>query len=84
MSTAKTAPQTLDQMRPGQRARIEANHLRGANGSLLTEMGVQAGESVEVRHLAPMLKDPIAIRVGNRQIAIRRRLARMVEVSELP
>lgn len=75
---------TLDQVRPGVSARVEAHRLTDSNVvDMLHEMGVCAGEYVEIRHLAPVLKDPIAIRVGNRQIAIRRRLASFIEVSEL-
>lgn len=49
----------------------------------LHEMGFDEGVDVEVLHRAP-LGDPIALRVGNMTIAIRRAEARLIRVDESP
>jgi len=49
----------------------------------LHEMGFDEGVDVEVLHKAP-LGDPIALRVGNMTIAIRRAEARLVSVESAP
>lgn len=46
----------------------------------LHEMGFDEGVDVEVLHRAPLGSDPIALRVGNMTIAIRRAEAMLVGV----
>lgn len=57
---------------------------RGACGEgvwrRLHEMGFDEGVDVEVMHRAPLGGDPIALRVGNMTIAIRRAEAALVGV----
>lgn len=82
---------TLDQLGMHASARIEsfiqgdgvASAQSQVNQSLLSDMGVCPGEHLEVLHLAPVFRDPIAVRIGNRTIAIRRNLARSIQVLEL-
>lgn len=60
---------------------------RAACGDLvwrrLHEMGFDEGVDVEVMHKAP-LGDPIALRVGNSLIALRRAQAALIEVDSHP
>lgn len=60
---------------------------RAACGDLvwrrLHEMGFDEGVDVEVLHKAP-LGDPIALRVGNTTIALRRAQAALIEVDAHP
>lgn len=82
---------TLDQLALRTSARIEAfvrdegvNSAQNRfNQSLLSDMGACPGEKLEVLHRAPMFSDPIAVRIGNRTISMRRHLARSIEVLEL-
>jgi ferrous iron transport protein A len=48
----------------------------------LNEMGFAEGSLVEVLHVGPVGKDPIAVRVDNVTIALRRREAMAILVSE--
>lgn len=46
----------------------------------LHELGFDEGVDVEVLHQAPFGGDPLAVRVGNMVIALRRSMARLIEV----
>ncbi len=74
---------TLDQLRVGQRARIQS--LQGADGLVqrLFEMGLLEGEEVEVVGFAP-LGDPLEIRLQDYRLSLRRTEAARVAVSPLP
>jgi ferrous iron transport protein A len=74
---------TLDQLRVGQRARI--NSLQGADALVqrLLEMGLLEGEEVEVVGFAP-LGDPMEIRLPDYRLSLRRTEAARVAVSPLP
>jgi ferrous iron transport protein A len=74
---------TLDQLHVGQRARIES--LRGADSlaQRMSEMGLLAGEEVEVVGFAP-LGDPMEIRLQDYRLSLRRLEAARVAVSPLP
>lgn len=81
---------TLDQLTCGKVARIQSfidsdhpSQSRKFNQARLSEMGVCPGENLEVMHLAPIFRDPIAVRVGNRIISIGRKLAKSIQVLEL-
>jgi ferrous iron transport protein A len=71
---------SLDQLKVGQRARIEA--LRGNDAILqrLLEMGLLEGEEIEVLAFAP-LGDPVEIRLRDYRLSLRRSEAVRVEVS---
>lgn len=46
----------------------------------LCELGFDEGVDVEILHRAPFGGDPIAVRVGNMVVALRRDMARLIEV----
>jgi ferrous iron transport protein A len=71
---------SLDQLRVGQRARVES--LQGDDGLVqrLLEMGLLDGEQVEVVGFAP-LGDPMEIRLQNYRLSLRRSEAARVVVS---
>ena len=73
---------TLDQLRPGQRARVEA--LDGGDGltQRLLEMGLLEGEEIEVIGFAP-LGEPVEIRLRDYRLSLRRREAARVLVKPL-
>ena len=74
---------TLDQLRVGQRARIQS--LQGADNLVqrLLEMGLLEGEELEVVGFAP-LGDPMEIRLPDYRLSLRRREAARVTVTPLP
>ena len=61
---------------------IDRDTCEAAVWQRLHEMGFDEGVDVEVLHTAP-LGDPIALRVGNMTIAIRRAQAGLVSVTPL-
>jgi ferrous iron transport protein A len=74
---------TLDQLRVGQRAKIDS--LQGTDSLVqrLLEMGLLEGEEVEVVGFAP-LGDPMEIRLPDYRLSLRRTEAARVAVSPLP
>ena len=74
---------TLDQLRVGQRARIQS--LQGTYSLVqrLFEMGLLEGEEVELVGFAP-LGDPLEIRLQDYRLSLRRTEAARVTVSPLP
>ena len=73
---------SLDQLRVGQRARIEAVQGAGAVVQRLLEMGVLEGEEIEVLGFAP-LGDPMEIAVQNYRLSLRRSEAARIRVAVL-
>jgi ferrous iron transport protein A len=73
---------SLDQLRVGQRARIQS--LSGADAIVqrLLEMGLVDGEEVDVIGVAP-LGDPIEIRLRDSRLSLRRSEAGRVAVEVL-
>jgi ferrous iron transport protein A len=73
---------SLDQLRVGQRARIQS--LSGIDNLLqrLMEMGLLEGEEIEVLAIAP-LGDPVEIRIRDYRLSLRRREAASIAVSLL-
>jgi ferrous iron transport protein A len=73
----------------GFRGRIESVHVvEGAHGlsaaeleQRLLELGIVEGASVEVLHEGPFGRDPIAVRVNDTTIALRRREAMAIFVA---
>jgi ferrous iron transport protein A len=73
----------------GYRGVIQALRLEGADLSVpsaelerqLVEMGFVEGATVEILHEGAIKRDPIAIRVNNATIALRRREAMVIVVS---
>jgi ferrous iron transport protein A len=70
---------TLDQLRAGQRARVEALDGDDAVLQRLLEMGLLEGEEIEVVGFAP-LGDPVEIRLRGYCLSLRRREAARVHV----
>ena len=62
---------SLDQLRAGQRARIEAVTGDGSLVQRLLEMGLLEGEDIEVLGFAP-LGDPMEIRLRDYRLSLRR------------
>ncbi len=73
---------TLDELRPGERGRIERIAGGDALSQRLMEMGVLEGETVEVVRLAP-LGDPMEIRLNDYFLSLRKSEAGRVDVTRL-
>lgn len=65
------------------RARITAIHSDEATLRKLLALGVIEGMEVELLHEGPIGRDPIALRVDDRTIALRRREAACIDVELL-
>lgn len=71
---------TLDRLLPGDFGRVcGLSGLAAAVAERLLELGFDDGARVEVLHRAPM-GDPVAVRVDGSTVALRRALARGVQV----
>jgi ferrous iron transport protein A len=70
---------SLDQLRSGQRAHVEAVAGNDTLVQRLLEMGLLEGEEVEVIGFAP-LGDPMEIRLGDYRLSLRRSEAARVSV----
>lgn len=66
--------------RPARISAIDWNGLADHEARRMRELGFDEGVKVELLHLGPMGKDPIACRVGRMTIALRRRQADVVSV----
>lgn len=73
---------SLDQLRPGQRARIESLDGDDLLAQRLMEMGLLEGEMIEVIGLAP-LGEPIEVLLRDYRLSLRRREAARVHVVQL-
>jgi ferrous iron transport protein A len=73
---------TLDQLRPGDRACVEAVRAEDALLQRLLELGLFEGEEVELVGRAP-LGDPLEVRLGNSRLSLRAREAAAVTVRKL-
>jgi ferrous iron transport protein A len=74
---------SLDQLRPGQKACVQAIAGDDALVQRLLEMGIFEGEEVEVIGFAPF-GDPMEIRLGDYRLSLRRHEAARVSVRDLP
>ena len=74
---------TLQSLKPGQSARIEAVGGRGALRQHFLDMGVIPGTSVTVTKLAP-LGDPMELRIHGYELTLRLADAAQITVSPLP
>jgi Fe2+ transport system protein FeoA len=70
---------SLDQLRLGERARVEAIRGDDAIVQRLLEMGLFEGEEVEVIGFAP-LGDPMEVRLRDYRLSLRRSEAARVQV----
>jgi Fe2+ transport system protein FeoA len=71
---------TLDQLKAGQIAKINALSCRGANRNRLMDLGILPGTQIEVEMRSP-LGDPTAYRVRGSVIAMRNQQARQIEIT---
>jgi ferrous iron transport protein A len=71
---------SLDQLKTGQRARIDSVRGDDALGQRLLEMGLLEGDEVEVVGFAP-LGDPMEIRLRDYRLSLRRAEAARILVS---
>jgi ferrous iron transport protein A len=78
------APVTpLELLAPNQPSQIVAIDRTGVDPHttrLLHELGFDEGVDVELLHCGPIGGDPMAVRVGNMVVALRRSMARLIEV----
>lgn len=70
---------TLNQVKPGQEARVLRLHGQGAVKRRLMEMGITRDAGVYVRKVAP-LGDPIQVSVRGYELTLRRQDAETIEV----
>jgi ferrous iron transport protein A len=71
---------SLDQLKTGQRARIDSVRGDDALGQRLLEMGLLEGDEVEVVGFAP-LGDPMEVRLRDYRLSLRRAEAARILVS---
>ena len=73
----------IERLSPGEVATIAAIDRDGLDpltAQRLHELGFDEGVDVELLHLAPFGGDPLAVRVGNMTVALRRAMARLIEI----
>lgn len=70
----------LSSLRRGDHARIHHIEASDALARKLLEMGIEEGMDVTLLHEGPIRRDPMAIRLGDRIIALRRRDADAIQV----
>ena len=75
--------ETLDQIRPGARARVTAVDVADPVGQRLMELGLIEGSTVEVVKLAP-LGDPMELRLHGTHLSLRKAEAARVSVEPCP
>jgi ferrous iron transport protein A len=81
--TVSTPHRPIDSLANGEVALISAIDRAGLapeTAQRLCELGFDEGVDVEILHRAPFGGDPIAVRVGNMVVALRRDMARLIEV----
>ena len=79
-------PFLLELLTPGTVATIASIDRGGidpATAQRLHELGFDEGVDVELLHRAPFGGDPLAVRVGNMVVALRRSMARLIEIEVL-
>ena len=72
----------LNDLKPGQKAKVLMVAGNGPIRRRLLDMGIRAGEKIKMIKSAP-LRDPIEISLGNGHISIRRREAVLIVVEIL-
>ncbi len=73
---------TLDEIRPGGRARIQKNRATGAVKQRMMDMGFHRGVTVEVIRNAPLV-DPVEFMMDSQHVSLRHEEASMIEVETL-
>ncbi|GAB0148257.1 FeoA domain-containing protein [Marichromatium gracile] len=72
---------TLNDMRPGHRARIRRHHARGAVRQRLMDLGLMPNVEVVLVRSAP-LNDPIELKLEATNVTLRRQEAATIEVGD--
>jgi ferrous iron transport protein A len=73
----------IEHLAPGQHATIVAIDRAGLDPDTarrLHELGFDEGVDIELLHRAPFGGDPLAVRVGNMVVAVRRSMAALIEI----
>ena len=76
-------PRLIERLSPGEVATISAIDRAGIDpvtAQRLHELGFDEGVDVELLHRAPFGGDPLAVRVGNMTVALRKAMARLIEI----
>lgn len=76
-------PLPIERLAPGQHATIMAIDRAGLDPDTarrLHELGFDEGVDIELLHRAPFGGDPLAVRVGNMVVAVRRSMAALIEI----
>jgi Fe2+ transport system protein FeoA len=79
-STAANVP--LSSLSPGQKGKIAAIDLGGAERGRVMEMGLTIGTTIEVVKVAP-LGDPVEYKVRGGHISLRKKEAAQIQVQRL-
>jgi ferrous iron transport protein A len=77
-------PRLIERLSRGEVATISAIDRAGLDPETarrLHELGFDEGVDVELLHRAPFGGDPLAVRVGNMVVALRRSMARLIEIA---
>ena len=77
---------SLDQLpyhQPATVTGIEWESLTQSDAKRLRNLGFDEGVAIEALHGAPFGRDPIAVRIGRMQVAIRRAQARTIMVEAI-
>lgn len=74
--------QNLSQLKPYEKARIIAHHSRGAVRQRLIDLGLIPGQLVTLIRAAP-LGDPLQIRIGQNDVAIRSTEAGTIQIESI-
>jgi ferrous iron transport protein A len=74
----------IERLQPGEIATIAAIDRAGLDpltAQRLHELGFDEGVDIELLHRAPFGGDPLAVRVGNMVVALRRAMAALIELT---
>ncbi len=74
----------IERLQPGEIATIAAIDRAGLDpltAQRLHELGFDEGVDIELLHRAPFGGDPLAVRVGNMVVALRRAMAALIELA---
>lgn len=75
----------IERLAPGEVATIAAIDRGGLDpvtARRLYELGFDEGVDIELLHRAPFGGDPLAVRVGNMVVALRRAMARLIDLEQ--
>ena len=73
----------LSDLKRGEKARITAIHAEDNLMRKLLEMGLHEGMDLHLAHTGPFGRDPMAIEISDRSIALRRRDASHITIERI-